>query len=103
MPDLIKSYETQRVNNSMINALVKQEIERQNCARIAELEAEVARLREELELRKQKDRYVYTRFLEDAEQHYAEPDPGTRLGRIGWALIGWAVLAFGALFDGLGV
>lgn len=103
MADLIKSYASQRVNNTMINALVKQEIARQNCARIAELEAENARLREELELRRQKDRYVYTRFMEDAEHNYAEPDRGSVLGRIGWALIGWAVLAFGALFDGLGV
>lgn len=100
---MIKAYESQCVHNAMIDALVAQEIRRQNCARIEELEKENARLREALELRRLKDRYVYTRFVEDAERNYPEPDRGSLLGRIGWGLYGMLVLAFGALFDRLGM
>lgn len=52
---MIKAYEGQTVHNAMIDAIVKQEIERQNNARVAALEAENARLRDELALRRQSD------------------------------------------------
>lgn len=100
---VISAYPGQKVHNAMIDALVKQEINRQNCARIEELEAEVARLKEELELRRQKDKYVYSRFVEDAERNYADQDKGSLLNRIIWALLGYGILAFGTLFDKLGV
>ena len=100
---MIKAYEGQTVHNAMIDAIVKQEIERKNNARVAALEAENARLRDELALRRQKDAAVYTRFIEYAARDYPEPGPGTKLGDILWALVGYVVLGFGALFERLGV
>lgn len=100
---MIKAYEGQTVHNAMIDAIVRQEMERQNNARVAELEAENARLRDELALRRQKDAAVYTRFIRDAARDYPEPRRGTRLGDVLWALVGYVVLGFGALFERLGV
>ena len=100
---MIKSYEGQRVHNAMIDELVRQEMARQTDARIAELEAENARLREELELRKMHDRRWYIRFVADANEHYPEPEHGTLAGKIAWALLGWIVLGFTSLFEGLGM
>lgn len=100
---MIKSYEGQRVHNTMIDELVRQEMARQTDARVKELEAEVARLNAELEIRKQRDGRMFSRFIQDAERDYPEPGRGTLVGRIGWALLGWLVLAFSALFDALGV
>lgn len=100
---MIKSYDTQTVSSAMIDAIVAQEMERQTDGRVAELEAEVSRLRAELEMRKAHDGRLYTRFIESVARDYPEPKRGTRLGDIGWALAGYVVLAFGALFDALGV
>lgn len=100
---MIKSYEGQRVHNTMIDELVRQEMARQTDARVAELEAENARLREELELRKMHDRRWYTRFVAEAERDYPEPERGTLAGKIAWALLGWIVLGFTSLFEGLGM
>ena len=100
---MIKSYDGQRVHNAMIDELVRQEIARQNVARIAELEAEVKRLEGEMELRKLHDERLYTRCIADAERDYPEPERETLLGKIGWALLGWVVLGFATLFDGLGM
>lgn len=100
---MIKSYEGQTVHNAMIDAIVAQEMKRQTNERVAELEAEVERLTTELELRKAREGRIYTRFIEDARRDYPEPVRGTRLGNIGWALAGYVVLGFGALFDALGI
>ena len=87
----------------MIDAIVAQEMQRQTDARVKELEAENKRLREELELRKLHDERLFTRCIADAERDYPEPERGTLLGKIGWALLGWVVLGFATLFDGLGM
>lgn len=100
---MIKSYDGQIVHNAMVDAIVQQEMQRQRSEREAALEAENARLREELALRRMHDGRIYTRFIEDARRDYPEPERGTRLGDIGWALAGYVVLAFGALFDALGL
>ena len=68
-----------------------------------ELEAEVERLEAELAMCRQRDGRLYTRFVEAVERDYPAPGRGTAIGRAFWALVGWLVLAFGALFDGLGV
>ena len=80
---MIKSYDGQTVRSAMIDAIVAQEMERRTDERVAALEAEVERLTTELELRKSREGRIYTWF--------------------GWALAGYAVLAFGALFDALGL
>lgn len=100
---MIKSYDGQTVSSAMIDAIVAQEMERQTDGRVAELEAEVTRLNAELEMRKAHDGRLYTRFIASVNRDYPEPARGTRLGDIGWALAGYVVLAFGALFDALGV
>ena len=101
--DVIKAYDGQRVHSAMIDAIVAQEMQRQTDARVKELEAEVARLEAELEIRKQRDGRMFSRFIADAERDYPEPGRGTLVGKVGWALLGWLVLAFSALFDALGV
>ena len=100
---MIKSYDGQTVRSAMIDAIVAQEMERRTDERVAELEAEVERLTTELELRKSREGRIYTRFIEAVNRDYPEPVRGTKLGNIGWALAGYAVLAFGALFDALGL
>lgn len=88
---MIKSHEGQSVGNAMINALVAQEIARQKTIREAELEAEINTLRRELEIRKREERAAYMR--------YYEPEDDGILSAIWWALVGWVVLAVGALHD----
>lgn len=100
---MVKSYDGQRVHSAMIDAIVAQEMQRQTDARVKELEAEVERLEAELAMRKQRDGRMFSRFVEAVERDYPAPGRGTAIGRAFWALVGWLVLAFGALFDGLGV
>lgn len=100
---MIKAYEGQKVSNAMVDALVAQELERQRRQWEAEQEREKELLRMELDMRRQRDAQVFTHFIEQARRDYPEPARGTLLGGIGWALVGWLVLAFGALFDRLGV
>ena len=100
---MIKSYEGQTVRSAMIDAIVAQEMQRQRSEREAALEAENARLREELALRRMHDGRIYTRFIEDARRDYPEPERGTLAGKIAWALLGWIVLGFTSLFEGLGM
>ena len=100
---MIKAYDGQTVRNAMIDALVAQELERQRSMRETELEGEIARLRDELAMRRQKDAYIYGRLVEDAREHYPDPERVTLIERAAWAVIGWVVLAFGALFERLGV
>lgn len=100
---MIKSYDGQTVRSAMIDAIVAQEMERRTDERVAELEAEVARLTAELELRKAHDGRIYTRLIERARQDYPEPPRSTRPGAIGWALVGYIVLAFAALHEGVGI
>jgi hypothetical protein len=100
---MIKSYEGQTVSNAMIDAIVAQEIQRQKTAREAELEAEVKSLQMELDLRKTRDTAIYTRFIDDADRDYAYVDEHSMISDIYWAVIGWIVLAFAALFDAVGV
>ena len=100
---MIKAYESQTVHSAMIDAIVAQEIERQNSVRVAELEAENARLRAELELRRQKDGRIYSKLIESAERDYPVPARASFVGAVWWSVLGWVILAFGALFDALGV
>lgn len=97
---MIKAYETQKVGNSMINAIVEQEIKRQKDIRDAELKAQNDRLRMHVQMQ---ERRIDDLMQEKLARDYCQPERGNALGVIWWALVGWTVLAFGALFDALGV
>lgn len=101
---MITSYDTQKVSNALIQAVVMDEIKKQKTAREEELEAENNRLKRELELRKQRDRRIYATFIDDADRYYAaEQQHHWGLNDILWTLYAWLILAFGALFDALGI
>lgn len=99
---MIKAYDGQVVHNAMIDAIVAQEIQRQRSQREAEMQREIDALRMELELRKQKDGHIYTRFISDAEREYPAPSKGNIVTRAMWAVIGWAVLGVAWLNEVLG-
>lgn len=96
---MVVSYDTQRVGGEMINAIVAQEIKRQKTAREAELEQTVNDLQMQLDLRKQHDAKLYTRFVDDDRRRYSYEHNDGVLATIWWALVGWTVLAVGALID----
>lgn len=100
---MLKAYETQKVGNALIQAVVAEEIKRQKTAREAELEAQVKQLSMELELRKQRDRKTFTRFIDEANRYYRANERHNAITDILWTLYAWTILAFGALFDALGL
>lgn len=100
---MLTAYDTQKVGNALIQAVVADEIKRQKTEREAELEAEVKRLNMELDLRKQRDQRIYTRFIDEAERNYSDEERHGILTDILWTLYAWLILAFGALFDALGL
>ena len=93
---MIKSYDTQTVGSAMINAIVAQEVKRQRDARVAALESENAELRRKLEIRKRRERQA-------SKAARAIPAPRRPLSGVWWAVVGWTVLAAGAIKDRLGV
>lgn len=100
---MLTAYDTQKVGNALIQAVVADEIKRQKTEREAELEAEVKRLNMELDLRKQRDQRIYTRFIDEADKYYCEDEHHNLITDILWTLYAWLILAFGALFDALGL
>lgn len=108
---MIKTYDGQRVHNTMIDQLVQQEVvrimaerEREEAEKEAEREREIKRLRVELELRRKRDPRIYMALIRDARHRYWF-DPGSQclIARAWWALVGWAVLGFWAMVDRMGV
>lgn len=93
---MIKAYDTQTVGNAMINAIVAQEVRKQQ-----------ARLREEnewLKMCRQYDQRRIDRLMRDRmERRYPTRARKSILSSILWALVGWTVLGFDSLIERLGV
>ena len=108
MQNIITSYDTQSIGNSVVTALVSQELARQS-ARRAEEEArraeqtrrEIAALRAQLQLRKDRDERYYREKILEARRAYAPPEPhgpvAEFLSGVCWGAVGMIVLAFDAL------
>lgn len=108
---MIVSYEGQSVHNSIVDALVAQEVERQmavyrreEAARTVALLNEINRLHGMIDMREDRDRRTYAEKIADAELAYAIPRQSRLTGVLSacwWGLVGFTVEAFGALFDAL--
>ena len=74
---MIAAHEGQTVHNSLIDAIVAQEIRRQNDARLAEALAGKKEAEDEVELMKRAYREYWQGKIIDARDQYARnPDPG---------------------------
>lgn len=101
---MITAHDTQTVGNHMIQAIVAQEIQRQKTAREVELEQQVKDLRMENDLLKRRSAAIYTDFIDRDNRWYdADAPRGGVVAAVWWTLVAWSVLAFGALFDALGM
>lgn len=102
---MIKTYEKQAVRNSLVDEMVRQEIERLNAERDAEeaerqkaIEAEIKRLEDELALCKKRETRIFTQFIEDDKEVYPPTKEPTVLAKVWWAIVGWTVLGFDKLY-----
>ena len=82
---MIKAYEGQRVHNSLVDALVAQEIERQQSAQLAEALAAGKRAQDENALMRKAYNEYWRERIEDADALYSR---NPRPGRIRRALAG---------------
>lgn len=110
MSTIVKSYETQSIKNSLIQALVAEELKKQKTKREKELEdkileqqALIDKLQMEHDMRKQRDKKTYRKFMDEADRYYFAEPSHNALAAVWWTMIGWLVLAFGSLFDALGM
>ena len=96
---MIVTYEGQAVHNSLIDAIVAQEIRRQKDARLAEALAAKKQAEDESELMRRAYQELWQEKIDDANEKYQwNPDHGSayRLMAGAAALV---VLAFAALFE----
>jgi hypothetical protein len=101
--NIIAAHEGQTVHNSLIDAIVAQEIRRQNDARLAEALAGKKEAEDEVQLMKRAYREYWQGKIIDARDQYARnPDPGpaARAALVAWALV---ALGFDALFRAVGI
>ena len=84
---MITSYESQTIANGAIQALVNQEIARQNAAREAEtarkleaMERYVRELEERLSAKSKRVDDLCAQLMETLPETYPDPEPGSRLG-----------------------
>ena len=88
---IIAAHEGQEVHNSLIDALVAQEIRRQNDARVAEALAAKQRAEDEAALMRRAYSEYWTGKIDDSAALYSRnPRPG-RLATA--ALVAWALVA----------
>ena len=106
---MITSFETQTVHNSLLDALVAQEVERrvaeirmQEAARTVALLNEIDRLHGLLLMRQGHDARMYARAIADAERDYGQRPHRKltrRLGDVWWGAVGLLVEGFGEIID----
>lgn len=108
--DMVKAHDGQIVHNTLIDALVSQEIQRMNEARAkedAQHEKEIAQRIAELETRlyfaKRSNRRLVTNQLEEARRNYKPPKKPGLLKGIALVAASYIVLAFARLTDVLGM
>lgn len=100
--NMIAAHEGQQVHNSLIDALVAQEIRRQNDARVAEALAGKKQAEDDAQLMRRAYIEFWTERIMDAHELYSRnPEPG-RAARALLGAVGLVVLAFAALFDAVG-
>lgn len=97
--NIIAAHEGQSVHNSLIDAIVAQEIRRQNDARVAE--AVAARRRAETESQLMRAAYTahWREKIDDAAEMYEWNPSPCRAARALMGGVGLVVLAFAALFE----
>lgn len=97
---MIKSYDTQTVGSAMIDAIVAQRVRQEIEAQAAAAAAREKQLNAEKQaLKRRLDGIMH----DNLTRGNARKTRGSILAAVWWALVGWTVLAFGALFDALGV
>lgn len=101
---LVTTHETQAIVNAQIQALVRQEIERQTAereaataARLAEQERKIRELEERLKAKSRRVNALCAQIMETLPEYYPEPDRGSRLGDMLWGLWGLILLGFDKL------
>jgi len=101
---MITSYDTQTIANGAIQALVRQEMARQNAEREAEtnrklraMEAYIRELEERLTVKTRRVDALCAQLLETLPDAYPDPEPGSRLGNAVWGLIGLGLIVYDRL------
>lgn len=101
---MITSYDTQTIANGAIQALVRQEMARQNAEREAEtnrklqaMEAYIRELEERLTAKTRRVDNLCAQLLETLPDTYPDPEPGSRLGNAVWGLIGLGLIVYDRL------
>lgn len=99
---MITSYDTQTIANGAIQALVRQEMARQNAEREAEtnrklqaMEAYIRELEERLTAKTRRVDDLCAQLMETLPE--ACPEPGSRLGNAVWGLIGLGLIVYDRL------
>ena len=96
---MIAAHEGQAVHNSLIDAIVAQEIRRQNNAELAEALAAGKRAKDESELMRRAYREYWQEKIDDANDMYEWNPAHGRAFRALAGAAGVVVLAFAALFE----
>lgn len=103
---MITAYPTQRIGNAAVQALVRQELERQRAAelenesrRSRRLRRQVDALQRQADLRRDRDARRTRERIGELAAAYPPPKPGSALGNALWGALGLVVLALGALGD----
>ena len=101
---MITTYDTQSIGNEAIQALVRQEFERQaarrdaeTAAKLEEMETYVRELEARLTAKTQRVNDLCAQLLATLPDTYPEPEPGSRLGDALWGLLGLGLLVFDRL------
>lgn len=100
--NLIAAHEGQEIHSSWIDAIVAQEIRRQNDARVAEAQAARKQAEDDAQLMRRAYSEFWNERIADANELYSRnPEPG-RTARALLGAFGLVVLAFAALFEAVG-
>lgn len=101
---MITSYDTQTIANGAIQALVRQEVDRQTAAREAETDAKlramaayIRELEERLTAKTRRVDDLCAQLMETLPDTYPAPEPGSRLGNALWGLVGLGLIVYDRL------
>ena len=101
---MITSYDTQTIANGAIQALVRQEVDRQTAQREAETDAKlrtmaayIRELEERLTVKTRRVDDLCAQLMETLPDAYPAPEPGSRLGNALWGLVGLGLIVYDRL------